>query len=85
MEHDKKIIAIDAMGGDKGPAAVLGGMNQFLYQHGEQSVTFHIFGDEKVLRKMLARYPRVARNSIVINAPDVIRGTDKIRDVIRHA
>ena len=31
-DNDKKIIAIDAMGGDRGPAAVLGGINQFLYQ-----------------------------------------------------
>ncbi|MBQ6736081.1 MAG: phosphate acyltransferase PlsX [Alphaproteobacteria bacterium] len=85
MENDKKIIAIDAMGGDKGPAVVLGGMNQFLYQHGESHISFHIFGDEARLRKMLARYPRVARNATVINAPGVIRMTDKIRDVIRHA
>ena len=85
MSDDKKIIAIDAMGGDRGPAAVLGGINQFLYQHGEGSVGFRIFGNEAILRKMLARYPRVARNSMIINAPDVIRGTDKIRDVVRHA
>ncbi len=85
MSDEKKIIAIDAMGGDKGPIVALGGMNQFLYQHGESHIFFHIFGDEKKLRKMLARYPRVARNSTIINAPDVIRGTDKVRDVIRHA
>ncbi len=85
MSDKKKIIAVDAMGGDRGPAAVLGGINQFLYQHGEGSVGFRIFGDEAKLRKMLARYPRVARNSTVINAPDVIHGTDKIRDVVRHA
>ena len=85
MSDDKRIIAIDAMGGDKGPAAVLGGVNQFLYQHADSNTFFHIFGDEKVLRKMLARYPRVARNCTLIHAPDVIRGTDKIRDVIRHA
>lgn len=85
MSDNKKIIAIDAMGGDRGPGAVLGGMNQFLYQHNDSDIHFRVFGDEERLRKMLARYPRVARNSTIINAPDVIRGTDKIRDVIRHA
>ena len=85
MENEKKIIAIDAMGGDRGPAAVLGGINQFLYQHPESNIHFHIFGDEARLRKLLARYARVARNSTIIHAPGIIRGTDKVRDVIRHA
>lgn len=85
MSENKRIIAIDAMGGDRGPAVALGGMNQFLYQHGESDVHFHLFGDATRLRKMLAKYPRVARNSTIIDAPDVIRMTDKIRDVIRHA
>ena len=82
---DKKIISVDAMGGDKGPKAVLGGMNQFLYQNGEGKVFFRLFGNEALLRRMLAKYPRVARNCDVIDAPNVIRGTDKVRDVIRHA
>ncbi len=85
MSHEKKIIAIDAMGGDKGPNAVLGGMNQYLYQHGEGNISFRLFGDEKKLRRLLAKYPRVSRNVEVIHAPNVIRGTDKVMDVLRHA
>ncbi len=84
-EENKKIISIDAMGGDKGPNAVLGGMNQFLYQNGEDKVAFRLFGDEKKLRKLLAKYPRVARNTEVIHAPNVIKGTDKVMEVLRHA
>ena len=30
MSDTKKIISVDAMGGDHAPVAVLGGMNQFL-------------------------------------------------------
>lgn len=85
MTTDKKIIAIDAMGGDKGPVAVLGGINQFLYQHDDSSVFFRIFGDEPRLRKMLSRYPRVARNCEIVHAPDVVRGTDKVSEIVRHA
>jgi glycerol-3-phosphate acyltransferase PlsX len=80
-----KVISIDAFGGDKGPKVVLGGINQFLYQYGEGSVHFRIFGKRAVLNKLLKKFPRVARNSTIIDAPDVILGTDKIRDVIRHA
>lgn len=82
---DKKIISIDAMGGDKGPVAVLGGMNQYLYQNGETGVFFRVFGNSKQLEKLLLKYPRVKRNCVVFDAPNVIHGTDKVRDVIRHA
>ena len=85
MSEDKKIISIDAMGGDKGPNAVLGGMNQYLYQNGEGHVFFRVFGDEKKLRRLLAKYPRVSRNCEVIHAPNVIKPTDKVMDVLRHA
>jgi len=85
MSDDKKIISIDAMGGDKGPNAVLGGLNQYLYQNGEDSVQFRVFGDEKKLRKLLAKYPRVSRNIEVVHAPNVIKPTDKVMDVLRHA
>ena len=78
-------IALDAMGGDKGPNAVLGGMNQYLYQHGENHVFFRVFGDEKKLRRLLGKYPRVSRNCEVIHAPNVIKGTDKVMEVLRHA
>ncbi|MBO5833645.1 MAG: phosphate acyltransferase PlsX [Alphaproteobacteria bacterium] len=85
MSDTKKVISIDAMSGDKGPKAVLGGMNQFLYQNGESGVFFRVFGDEKRLRKMLEKYPRVARNCEIIHAPNVIKGTDKVMEVLRHA
>ena len=85
MSAEKKIIAIDAMGGDKGPNAVLGGINQFLYQNGEDKVFFRLFGQSKVLNPLLAKYPRVARNCELIEAPGIIKGTDKVRDVIRHS
>ena len=85
MTESKKIISVDAMGGDKAPLAVLGGMNQFLYQYGEGSVFFRVFGNERILRELLKKFPRVARNCEIIHANEVISGTDKVRDVIRHA
>ena len=80
-----KFISIDAFGGYKGPKVVLGGINQFLYQYGEGQIHFRIFGKKAVLSKLLAKFPRVKRNCTVVDAPDVIQGTDKVRDVIRHA
>ena len=85
MTETKRVISVDAMGGDHAPIAVMGGMNQFLYQYGEDSVFFRVFGKESVLRSMLKKFPRVARNCEIINADNVISSTDKVRDVIRHA
>lgn len=82
---EKKIIAIDAMGGDKGPVAAFGGMNQYLYQNPETDVFFRVFGDEKKLKKLADKYARVGRNCEIIHAPNAIHATDKVRDVIRHA
>ena len=73
------------MGGDSAPRSVLGGMNQFLFQNGENSVFFRVFGDEPRLRRMLRKYPRVARSCEIIHAPDKIKPTDKVAEVIRHA
>ena len=73
------------MGGDNAPGAVLGGMNQFLYQYGEDTVFFRVFGNERILRSLLKKFPRVARNCEIIHTNEVISGTDKVRDVIRHA
>ncbi|MDR2412949.1 MAG: phosphate acyltransferase PlsX [Rickettsiales bacterium] len=82
---NKKIISIDAMGGDKAPAAVFGGMNQFLFQYGEGSVFFRVFGDKKRLEPLLRKYQRVRRNCEIIHAPEKIVSSDKVRDVIRSA
>ena len=85
MSDTKRVISVDAMGGDHAPNAVLGGMNQFLYQYGEDSVFFRVFGNERILRALLKKFPRVARNCEIIHCNEVISGTDKVRDVIRHA
>ena len=85
MSQEIPTISIDAMSGDKGPSVVLGGLNQFLYQNGEGKIHFRLFGDEKKLRRLLTKYPRVGRNVEVIHAPNVIKGTDKIMDVLRHS
>ena len=84
MSEKRKIIAIDAMGGDKAPRSVLGGMNQFLFQFGGDNVLFRVFGDEPRLRRLLKKYPRVARHCEIIHAPGKIKSTDKVSEVIRH-
>ena len=81
----KKVISIDAMGGDKAPLSVFGGINQYLFQNGEEGIFFRIFGNEKILKKLLVKYPRVARNSEVIHCNEKIESNARVRDVVRRA
>ncbi len=85
MSEQKKIIAIDAFGGDKAPKAVFGGMNQFLFQNPDSKVFFRIFGDEAQLRPFFKKYSRVAQNGELVHAPGKIKSTDKVAEVIRRA
>lgn len=82
---NKKIISIDAMGGDKAPKSVFGGMNQFLFQNEGKNIFFRIFGDENIIRDLLNKYPRVATRSEIIHSPDKINSDDKVANVIRRA
>jgi len=85
MSDTRKIIAIDAMGGDKAPKAVFGGISQFLFQNKDANVLFRIFGDEHHMRRLLKQFPRVAASAEIIHSPDRIRATDKVADVIRQS
>lgn len=86
MSETRYVFAIDAMGGDKAPVAVIAGLNQFLFSNdSEAEVHFRIFGQEAQILPLLKKYPRVQRNSTFIHCADKISGTDKVREVIRTA
>ncbi|MBA3675948.1 MAG: phosphate acyltransferase PlsX [Sphingosinicella sp.] len=76
-------IAIDAMGGDSGPAAMLAGANRALSRHSD--LHFLLFGDEAVIRAELDKYPRLAAVTGIIHSDDVIAATDKPAHAIRRA
>ena len=75
-------IAIDAMGGDTGPAAMLAGVARF--RRREPNVQFLIFGDEALVR------PEVDRNRLgsavtIIHTPESIAASEKPSQAIRRA
>jgi len=79
----QKIISIDAMGGDKAPKSVFGGMNQFLKQNRNMDIHFRVFGDEHQMMQWAKKYPRVLKHATFIHAPEKIKGTDKVAEVLR--
>jgi phosphate acyltransferase len=76
-------IAIDAMGGDTGPAVMVAGAA--LAFERRDDLSFLLFGDEPSLRPELARHPALAAVSEVVHCDDVISGDDKPSQAIRRA
>ncbi len=76
-------IAIDAMGGDVGPAVMLGGA-ELAYAR-RPDLSFILFGDEALLHPELDRRPNLARVAEIVHCPDVIAATDKPSQAIRRA
>jgi glycerol-3-phosphate acyltransferase PlsX len=76
-------IAIDAMGGDIGPAVMLAGASLALRRW--EDLSFLLFGDEAALAVELARYPDLAAAAELVHTPDTIAAEDKPSQAIRRA
>ncbi len=59
------IIALDAMGGDEGPAVVIAGADISLSRHPE--MRFKIYGDKAQITEQLKKFPKVSAQSDVIH------------------
>jgi len=81
--NDAPRIAIDAMGGDGGPAVMIAGCARACAKFPE--LRFRLFGDDAAIRVELARHPAIAGRAEVVHAPDVISGEDKPSQAIRRA
>ena len=76
-------LAIDAMGGDGGPAIAIAGVALALSR--DPSMCFTLFGDEPTLRAETARHRAFANRVSIVHSPDVISGADKPSQAIRRA
>ena len=84
-EPDKKaepiILAIDAMGGDRGPEPVVAGAALALAARNDINV--HFYGDRDELERLVADQPSLA-NAKIIHADGVVSMTDKPAQVLRR-
>jgi glycerol-3-phosphate acyltransferase PlsX len=76
-------IAIDAMGGDVGPAVMVAGA-ALAYQR-RSDISFLLFGDEGAIRAELAKVPKLAAVAQIVHSPDVIAAEDRPSQAIRRA
>ena len=76
-------LAIDAMGGDNGPAVPVAGVAAALSR--SPDLRFTLFGDETAVAAEVARHKGFAARVAIAHAPDVITGDDKPSQAIRRA
>jgi len=79
-------IAIDAMGGDVGPAVMIAGAARALASRPD--LTFLLFGDEAAIRRELGAnkaHKALAGVCEIVHTPDVIASEDKPSQAIRRA
>jgi glycerol-3-phosphate acyltransferase PlsX len=76
-------IAIDAMGGDIGPAAMLAGIARA--RRTDKALRFQVFGDNALIKPELARHKGLADAVEMVHAIDAIEAHEKPSQAIRRA
>ncbi len=76
-------IAIDAMGGDSGPAAMLGGLARA--RRKDHSLHFLVFGNEPQIRPELQRHRGLEQAVTLIHTAETITPEEKPSQAIRRA
>ncbi len=76
-------IAIDAMGGDTGPAAMVAGMARA--RRTNPGVCFELYGDKSLIEPELARNPALRDAVNVHHTTEAIQATEKPSQAIRRA
>jgi glycerol-3-phosphate acyltransferase PlsX len=75
-------IALDAMGGDIGPAVVIPGADISLARHPDTE--YLLFGTESVIAPLLDKYPRLKAASRVVHTDVVVRMDAKPSQALRQ-
>jgi glycerol-3-phosphate acyltransferase PlsX len=76
-------IAIDAMGGDSGPVAMLAGASRAARR--DAALEFIVYGDEKLVAAELEKQRNLASRVTVVHSPEAIQASEKPSQAIRRA
>ena len=80
--RQRLVISVDAMGGDRGPSAVVAGVAASVAANPDIRILLH--GDEAVLRPLLDKKPGLSALVELRHAPRVVTMHDKPSQVMRH-
>ena len=76
-------IAIDAMGGDAGPATIVAGIARA--HRRDRSLEFQLFGDKAVIEPEFGKHPALESCATVIHTEESIAASEKPSQAIRRA
>ncbi|QNM82280.1 phosphate acyltransferase PlsX [Sphingomonas sabuli] len=76
-------IAVDAMGGDTGPAAMIAGLARA--HRRDSKMHFIVYGDENLIEAELAKHPKAARAVDIVHTSEAIGASEKPTQAIRRA
>src|SRR6476661_7305135 len=76
-------IAIDAMGGDTGPAAMIAGASRALRK--DPTLKFTFYGDEREIAAELDRNPNLRSKISIVHSAEAIAASEKPSQAIRRA
>ena len=76
------VISVDAMGGDRGPSAVVAGLAIAATETADVNYLLH--GDQSVLRPLLAKRPALQGRVVIRHAERVVTMHDKPSQVMRN-
>ena len=76
-------IAIDAMGGDIGPAVMVAGMARA--RRKDNSLRFDVYGDESLIAPELAKHRPLTEATTIHHTTDAIEASEKPSQAIRRA
>src|ERR1700739_1968565 len=79
---DKVRIALDAMGGDNGPAVIVAGAELALARHPNSEFLF--FGDSAVVGPLIDARPKLKSASRLVHSEVVVRMEDKPSQALRY-
>ncbi len=89
MLNKKLIVALDAMGGDYAPFAVIEGAYKALMQHKELNskiaLEYSIFGDLETIAPLIAQFPELKSASTIIHSEHKVAADDRPSYALRNS
>jgi glycerol-3-phosphate acyltransferase PlsX len=89
MAKKRIVVALDAMGGDYAPSAVINGayeaLKNYKTKNSDTTIEYFIFGDKEILAPMVAALPELKAVSNIIHSDHKVEADDRPSYALRNS